>query len=277
MSNVTSISSKSASNQGFSLTPRTFEEVERFAQMVAKSSFCPRDMKDKPGDIVIAMQMGNEVGLQPLQALQNIAVINGRPCIWGDAALGLVRASGLLESYDEGVKDGIGYCTVKRKGQQAQTRTFSLDDAKKAGLLNKTGPWTTYPNRMLPLRARGFAIRDVFPDVLKGLITREEAMDYPTEPEVISHEPVKGQGLNALRDALSISAEHEEAVIEEETSISDTTDLLIQLRDLITETNTSETTINKWLNHFKVESLEELSTEDLSKCINKLKEKMEMP
>jgi hypothetical protein len=31
------------------------------------------------------------------------------------------------------------------------------------------------------MRARGFALRDAFPDVLKGLITVEEAQDYPDD------------------------------------------------------------------------------------------------
>jgi hypothetical protein len=56
---------------------------------------------------------------------------------------------------------------------------FSVADAKRAGLWGKSGPWTQYPRRMLQLRARGFALRDAFPDVLKGLVTAEEAQDYP--------------------------------------------------------------------------------------------------
>ena len=52
--------------------------------------------------------------------------------------------------------------------------------------------WKSYPDRMLQMRARGFALRDSFPDVLKGLITREEAQDYQTEPiNVTQKTPVK--------------------------------------------------------------------------------------
>jgi hypothetical protein len=58
---------------------------------------------------------------------------------------------------------------------------FSVEDAKRAGLWGKQGPWTAYPKRMLSMRARGFAIRDCFADVLKGLITAEEAQDYPSD------------------------------------------------------------------------------------------------
>jgi hypothetical protein len=60
------------------------------------------------------------------------------------------------------------------------TVSFSVSDAKRAGLWGKSGPWANYPERMLKYRARGFCLRDAFPDVLKGLITIEEANDYPT-------------------------------------------------------------------------------------------------
>src|SRR5688572_17594277 len=73
----------------FVIRPNSLAEAMEFSKMVAVSSFCPADFKGKPGDVLIAIQMGAEVGLSPLQALQNIAIIKGRPCIWGDGALAL--------------------------------------------------------------------------------------------------------------------------------------------------------------------------------------------
>ena len=58
-------------------------------------------------------------------------------------------------------------------------RKFSVADAKKAHLWGRRGPWENYPERMLQMRARGFALRDSFPDALKGVITVEEAQDFP--------------------------------------------------------------------------------------------------
>ena len=66
-----------------------------------------------------------------------------------------------------------------------------MADAKRAGLAGKSGPWTQYPRRMLQMRARGFALRDAFPDLLRGLVTAEEAMDYPTPTP--PREPVQVQ------------------------------------------------------------------------------------
>lgn len=173
------------------LEPTTLQEAMRFSDILASSTMVPRDFQGKPGNVLVAIQWGREVGLGPLQALQNIAVINGRPSIWGDAALALVRGHPDCLSVQEGVEgEGEtrqGWCEVTRRGEQPQRRTFSVGDAKRAGLLNKPGPWTQYPDRMLQLRARGFAIRDVFPDALRGVLTREEAEDTPPEPRHVEN------------------------------------------------------------------------------------------
>ena len=177
------------------LALQSFDDAFRFAKMVAGSEFAPKDFKGKPESCLLAIQHGSEVGLSPMQSLQSIAVINGRPCVWGDAALALVSASHVCEFVVEEIEEGkdgealVAICTAKRRGYPKPTVVrFSVADAKKAGLWGKSGPWTQYPRRMLQLRARGFALRDAFPDVLKGLVTAEEAQDYPT-PEPV-REPV---------------------------------------------------------------------------------------
>lgn len=75
-------------------------------------------------------------------------------------------------------------CRVKRVGEDEQTRTFSMSDAQQAGLKGKQGPWAQYPKRMRQMRARSFALRDVFPDVLRGMPMAEEVQDIPTEREL---------------------------------------------------------------------------------------------
>lgn len=189
---------------GFSLQPRSFEEAYRFANMIAKSDLVPKDFRDKPGNVMIAIQMGSEVGLNPMQALQSIAVINGRPSMWGDAVLGLVQSSGLLEAINEEIKDGVATCMMKRKGMAPTVRTFSREDAKKAGLLDKQGPWKQYEARMLQMRARSWCIRDTFADVLKGLHVREEAEDFPTVELPAREELAAPQRLSAAAPAAPV-------------------------------------------------------------------------
>lgn len=173
-------------SMGF-MTPANLSEAMEMAKILADSSIVPKDFIGKPGNVLIAVQWGIELGLAPLQAMQSIAVINGRPAIWGDAMLALVQGSGRLESIDEEITDDgqVATCTIRRRGQaKPVVRQFTMDEAKKAGLAGKAGPWQQYPRRMLQLRARGFALRDAFADVLRGVAIAEEARDTPAMRDV---------------------------------------------------------------------------------------------
>ena len=166
---------------GFSLQPQNVTEAMQMAEMLSKSQMIPKNYQNKPQDTLVAMMMGSELGLHPIQALQNIAVINGKPSIYGDAMLALVQNhsafGGIQESFDEAAQ--VATCIVWRKNGEKHTVTFSQADAKQAELWAKAGPWTQYPKRMMTFRARGFALRDQFADALAGLISREEAEDMP--------------------------------------------------------------------------------------------------
>lgn len=169
--------------QSFSLTPSSLSEAMQFAEILAKSTIVPKEFLGNPGNILVAIQWGLELGLQPLQAMQNIAVINGRPALWGDAVIALVRGSPLCEYVYEEDDGHTATCRVKRRGENEQVRIYTMDDAKTAGLMGKAGPWTQHPKRMRQMRARAFALRDVFPDVLRGMPVAEELQDMPKERE----------------------------------------------------------------------------------------------
>ena len=173
------------------LSPRTFEQAQQFAKHLADSDLVPKDFQRKPGNCFVAMQWGSELGLKPLQAVQSIAVINGRPAMWGDALMALVRSSHLCEWIIEEDDGKAATCRVKRRGEPEQSRTFSIDDAKAAGLAGKSGPWSQYPKRMRQLRARAFALRDVFADVLRGMAMAEEVQDTPAERHMGAAEVVR--------------------------------------------------------------------------------------
>lgn len=178
-------------------SPQKMKELYDFAQLIAKSGLAPRDLQS-PEKVAVAILYGNELGLSPMMALQRIAVINGRPCLWGDAVPAVIMASGELEVFEEWFEDEpapgeplpdtmTAYCKVKRRGRRERTARFSVWDAKVAGLWDKRGrdgqptPWQTYPKRMLQMRAR-VALRDEFPDKLAGLYLAEELIG--NEPEI---------------------------------------------------------------------------------------------
>lgn len=170
-----------------SFAPTNLAEAMEFSKLIANSNFVPMEYRGKPGDILVCLQMGAEIGLSPLSALQSISVINGKPSVWGDGAIALVQASGLLLDHEEDVEgegdERFGYCRMVRKGRATPyMKKFSIADAKRAGLWGRN-VWKGYPDVMLVARARSACMRAAFPDVLKGVITREEAADYPPEEE----------------------------------------------------------------------------------------------
>lgn len=161
------------------LNPANLHEALEMAGVLCKSSLIPKDFQGNPGNVLVAIQWGMELGLAPMQALQSIAVINGRPSLWGDAVIALCKSHPVCEWIRESFDgEGAAICIAKRKGDpEPVERRFSLDDAKKAQLTGKQGPWTQYPRRMLQMRARSWCLRDAFPDLLRGMAVAEEEQD----------------------------------------------------------------------------------------------------
>lgn len=176
------------------IRPTSMDEAWRMSKALAMSGMLPssytrgKQYDEVVGAVFAAIQMGAEVGLSPMSSIQNIAVINGKPGLFGPAMLAVVEASGLLQNIEEAItgtmaeKNMEAICTVQRYGRQPRTFTFSFADATLAGLIGKSGPWSQYPKRMFIARARTFALRDTFPDVLAGLSQSvEELIDIPAE------------------------------------------------------------------------------------------------
>ncbi len=125
------------------------------------------------------------------------------------------RYVGPIRNGAEESDDGeVATCTVWRyerapggRVKRESSASFSMDDAKRAGLAGKKGPWQDYPRRMRQMRARSFALRDAFADALRGLSVREEVMDYvDVTAEVIEEKPrAKQRGAEAVRQKLAAS------------------------------------------------------------------------
>lgn len=200
----------------------SMNDLIRVSEAILVSGFAPKSFT-KWQQVMVAIQMGSELGMKPMMALQSIAVINGMPTVWGDGALALVQASKPYDwhkEWTEGEGDNmIAYCTFKRKGNEPHTTKFSVAQAKKAELWGKAGPWQKYPERMLQLRARAFGFRDKFADILRGFKTAEEVMDYPPEafrtPEEASRPDFDGEGLETENISTTENKNTSESEIQE--------------------------------------------------------------
>jgi len=177
--------------EGKGLVASNFTQLWELSRIFALSGMVPKDYLGKPEAIFVAITMGAEIGLSPIASVQNIAVINGRPGIFGDVMLGLVRASNQLTCFSESFEGKFpedtfrAVCRVQRGNEEPITREFSIEDAKimrkwaypKEGLT----PWHTAPKRMLQMRARSMALRDSCGDILRGIKMAEELRDYDAE------------------------------------------------------------------------------------------------
>ena len=175
--------------RGLQVTSLT--ELGRLADALVAGQMAPKG--SNKATVVVAMLYGMNVGLSPLQAIQHVAVINGRPSLWGSGIAAVILHSGLLESAPETVYEGQGdqyKCTVtmRRKGVGAVKHSFSWADAKAAKLTSKD-PWRCYPARMLYWRAYGRCANDLFADVLKGLYFAEEAVDLEPSSYTVEAAP----------------------------------------------------------------------------------------
>lgn len=186
------------------IIPQNVEEVFRLATAIAKSGLAPSTMRT-PEALTVAILHGAEIGLPPMMAVQKIAVVNGRPALWGDAVPALLLAKGFRidETVDGLDDDRAATCVVTRPDGAKIARRFSVGDAKLAGLWGKAGPWKQYPDRMLQMRARGYAARDGAADVLAGLYIAEEIQDIDVTPKRKSSAESKRDGtterFNAIR------------------------------------------------------------------------------
>lgn len=240
-------------------------------KMISRASFCPKDFRGKPEEVLCAIQYGMEIGLSPMQAIQSIAVINGKPSIYGDGLIGLCLAfpecEDIRETFNEATMTAT--CKVKRRGKTEVVSSYSKVDAEKAKLWGKVGhngqptPWVTYPKRMLQMRARGFALRDAFADRLKGIITAEEARDYPIKEE---------KSINVVTPIKSnVVAIENSPLTPKPTPISPETKN--HLTFLMGELQLSSEVKTQWFNKLKISSLDELSEPKAQHEIRKIESK----
>lgn len=212
-----------AGGQVAALIPQSMEEAFRVSNAIAASGLAPKGL-DRPEQVLVAIMAGAELGLAPFQSLQSLAIVNGRPTLYGDGLMAVVRAGGVrVKEWSEGEGDAmVAHCVATRPDSGEEiARTFSVADAKKAALWGKSGPWQQYPKRMLQMRARALALRDGCADMLRGIQIREEVEDYGTVRTVARQE---GTGMRARLEARQAPTEggfdpsHVEAELSEVTT-----------------------------------------------------------
>jgi len=249
----------------------TLDEAYRFAQNIVHSGLAPYGV-DTPEKVLIAMQHGAELGLKPLQSLNHICVIHGKPAIYGKAAAALVVSHPQLEIFEEWFEgeegdkaadfpdDFTAVCKVKRRNiGQPRVERFTVRDAKRAGLWMKKSSkgdsaWVTHPKDMLRYKARARALV-LFADILIGLPMYEDlvGVDIPQARAPITEEAPHQGPRDPLAEDLGLKLDPEKEVKpgpkkkpkkneDPELRTSDSEDKPAKtLMELVAEVNTAET------------------------------------
>lgn len=230
------------------IIPQTFEETWRVAKAVLRGGLAPaalignKSEEDAVSAVAVAIMSGAELGLQPMVALRSFTVINGKPALYGDGLINVVRMSGRVAYLRTGceTRDGqmVGFCEAKRNDTGEEKRVeFSQEDAIRAKLWSdkaritkrrKDGgtyeaendsPWYRFPQRMLAWRAAGYCLRELFGDVLGGIRDEFEVREISEAEEMRDVTPTRPATLRPP----SPSAVVEEAETIDHTEIAEET------------------------------------------------------
>lgn len=205
------------------LMPRTIGDKMSLAGQLAKSGLLPRGL-ETPAKVMAVLQMSHELGIAPMVGCNNISVINGKPTLGSDLMIGLAKGRADYRGMETDQVNGERCRVVIRRAFgdviEESVGEFSMDDAKRAGLLGKSGPWQQYPDIMLYHRAVAIAVRKAYPDVLAGIYTPEEMRDVSTSKTevfagVSSHDEASDQGVGVVA-SIDNSSDNEPEPVDEQ-------------------------------------------------------------
>jgi hypothetical protein len=163
------------------------------AKTIAGTEFVPAEMRNKPAAITACILYGAEIGIGPMQALAKVDIVKGRPAPRAELARALALAAGHEVWVDESTNTRVTVSGKRRASDHVMTVTWTMDDAKRAGLSG--GNYQKYPRQMLLARASAELVRQLCPDALGGItMFAEEADDAAfaeSQPAPVAAEPVK--------------------------------------------------------------------------------------
>lgn len=158
------------------------------AEILVKTKFLPPSIQTPEQAIAIALK-GRELGIPIMQSFSHINIINGRPSISAELMLALIykNCPRAKINFDE---NGNTACTISasRPGDKPTKFSFTIEDAKKAGLVRAGGPWEKYPAALLRARTITVMARALFPDAISGCSYTSEELGGPVDNDIIEME-----------------------------------------------------------------------------------------
>lgn len=182
-------------------SPSAFEQAQRMAKLLTSSSIVPQTYRDNIADSVIALEMANRIGANPLAVMQNLYIVHGRPAWSSQFLISCINASGKFSPLrykmegDKGTDTwGCVAWAVDKSGERLEGPEVTIATAKAEGWFQKNGSkWKTMPELMLRYRAATLFARLYAPELTMGIQTDDEVIDISpvvTDP-VLRAKPVK--------------------------------------------------------------------------------------
>lgn len=180
-----------SNDKALAIIPKSLDEVNSLAEVLAKSTLLPDALRGKVPDVVVSILAGQELGLSPMAAIRGVHVVQGKPVLSADTMVALVLRSGLAEYFTcvEDTDARVTYETKRKGSPQPQRLSWTAEDTKRAGL-NTKDSWRLYPRSMMKARAKSLLARDVYPDVIAGVYSDDEIQVPATAPPIRAPEPI---------------------------------------------------------------------------------------
>lgn len=138
--------------------------------------FMPRHIRNE-GELVAVILAGSELGLPPMTSLRSIHLVEGRVVLAADTQLALMARAGISYEWTADGRSGTAQLRLKRPNMPPHVQTYSIDDAKQAGLAGKDN-WRKHPAAMLRARCVSGAAKAYAPDVLSGVYIQDEVEEF---------------------------------------------------------------------------------------------------
>ncbi len=169
-----------------SIEAGAWELLQRRATALSKSGFVPKEYQNNIPNCIVALQLADRTGSDPLMLVQNLDVIHGRPSLRATFLIACVNQCGRFSALryrwqgTEGADDrGCRAVAVDLKtGEECVGALITIAMAKAEGWYQKNGSkWKTMGEQMSMYRAAAFWSRAYAPEMALGMQTSDEVID----------------------------------------------------------------------------------------------------
>lgn len=201
MTNETTTALQQVQPTGVFTSIANFEDYQRMAKVFVNSNLVPANFKGDMGACLIALNMANRMGADPLQVMQSLYVVHGKPSFSSAFLIACFNQCGRYSAIryvyqgEKGTDEwGCKAVTTERAtGEVIEGVTVTIAMAKAEGWYNKAGSkWKTMPELMMQYRAATFLIRTTAPEIALGFQTTEEVrdiIDVTSQSQVVGTAP----------------------------------------------------------------------------------------